>query len=73
MFARLHTQGNTILLITHEADVAANAARIISIRDGKVGSDVQTRQGQETGVGRQEPQEARPAAKEQKTGGLRYI
>ena len=39
LFDRLHTQGNTILLITHEADVAANARRIVNIRDGKVGSD----------------------------------
>ena len=36
---RLHAEGNTILLITHEADVAANAPRVINIRDGKVGSD----------------------------------
>ena len=39
LFARLHSEGNTILLITHEADVAANAPRVVNIRDGKVGSD----------------------------------
>ena len=39
LFDRLHAQGNTILLITHEADVAANARRAVNIRDGKVGSD----------------------------------
>ncbi len=39
LFKRLHEQGNTILLITHEADVAANARRVIQIRDGEVGSD----------------------------------
>ena len=39
LFDRLHAEGNTILLITHEADVAANAPRVINIRDGKVGSD----------------------------------
>ena len=39
LFDRLHAQGNTILLITHEADVAANARRVVNIRDGKVGSD----------------------------------
>ena len=39
LFDRLHAQGNTILLITHEADVATNARRIVNIRDGKVGSD----------------------------------
>ena len=39
LFKRLHQQGNTILLITHEAEVAANAHRVIQIRDGQVGSD----------------------------------
>ena len=48
LFDRLHAEGNTILLITHEADVAANAPRVINIRDGKVGSDDLGR----TGVGR---------------------
>ena len=48
LFDRLHAEGNTILLITHEADVAANAPRVINIRDGKVGSDELGR----TGVGR---------------------
>lgn len=42
LFERLHQQGNTILLITHEADVAAHAKRVINIRDGKVGSDTET-------------------------------
>ena len=39
LFGRLHGEGNTILLITHEADVAANAERVIYVRDGKVESD----------------------------------
>ena len=39
LFDRLHAEGNTILLITHEADVAASAPRVINIRDGRVGSD----------------------------------
>ncbi len=39
LFERLHEQGNTIVLITHEAGVAANARRVIQIRDGTVGSD----------------------------------
>ena len=44
LFERLHAQGNTILLITHEAEVAAYARRVISIRDGKVGSDERSEQ-----------------------------
>src|SRR6202162_6235569 len=39
LFARLHSQGNTIILVTHENDVARRANRIIHVRDGKVESD----------------------------------
>jgi putative ABC transport system ATP-binding protein len=41
VFERLHTAGNTIVLVTHEADIAAYAHRVISIRDGQVEKDVQ--------------------------------
>jgi putative ABC transport system ATP-binding protein len=40
LFARLHQGGNTIILVTHESDVAAHADRIIYIRDGQVEKDV---------------------------------
>ena len=39
VFARLHETGNTIILVTHEADIAAHAHRVISIRDGQVEKD----------------------------------
>jgi len=39
LFEELHHQGNTIILVTHEADIAAHAHRVIRIRDGKVEHD----------------------------------
>ena len=39
LFARLHAQGNTIILVTHENDIARRADRIIHVRDGKVETD----------------------------------
>ena len=43
LFEKLHSQGNTIILVTHEHGVAENAHRIIHIRDGKVASDEKRR------------------------------
>ncbi len=43
LFERLHEQGNTIILVTHEHDIAAHAHRIIHVRDGRVSSDESTR------------------------------
>jgi putative ABC transport system ATP-binding protein len=40
VFERLHASGNTIVLVTHEADIAAHAHRVIHIRDGQVERDV---------------------------------
>jgi len=39
LFARLHGDGNTIILVTHENDIAHRADRIIHVRDGRVESD----------------------------------
>jgi putative ABC transport system ATP-binding protein len=43
LFAKLHKEGNTIVLVTHEHDIAMHAHRIIHIRDGKVEKDEQVR------------------------------
>ena len=39
LFDRLHDTGNTIVLVTHEHDIAAHALRILHIRDGKIDRD----------------------------------
>ncbi len=39
LFERLYQQGNTIVLVTHERDIAEYAHRIVTIRDGKIHSD----------------------------------
>jgi putative ABC transport system ATP-binding protein len=39
LFENLHKQGNTIILVTHEMDIAQHAHRVIFIRDGKIASD----------------------------------
>ncbi|MGB6430791.1 MAG: ABC transporter ATP-binding protein [Candidatus Acidiferrales bacterium] len=43
VFAKLHEQGNTVILVTHEGDIALHAHRVIRIRDGRVESDEPTR------------------------------
>jgi putative ABC transport system ATP-binding protein len=41
VFADLHGQGQTIVMVTHEADIAAHAARVVTLRDGLVATDQQ--------------------------------
>jgi putative ABC transport system ATP-binding protein len=43
LFERLYEQGNTIVLVTHEHDIALHAHRVIHLRDGKVEKDEQVR------------------------------
>jgi putative ABC transport system ATP-binding protein len=40
LFAELHRQGQTIIMVTHEADVARHAKRIVRMKDGRVLSDL---------------------------------
>ena len=35
----LHSNGNTVIVVTHEEDVAAHAKRVVRLRDGKIESD----------------------------------
>src|SRR6185503_13779200 len=44
LFERLHELGNTILVVTHEPDIAAHTARIVSIHDGRVDRDEAVRE-----------------------------
>jgi putative ABC transport system ATP-binding protein len=39
LFEVLHSKGNTIILVTHERDIAEHAHRVITIRDGQIASD----------------------------------
>ncbi|MFH2050241.1 MAG: ABC transporter ATP-binding protein [bacterium] len=44
LFDNLHRQGNTIIVVTHEQDIANRARRVLSILDGKIDSDVLVRE-----------------------------
>jgi putative ABC transport system ATP-binding protein len=39
VFGELHRQGQTVVMVTHEADIAAHAARVVTLRDGLVAAD----------------------------------
>jgi len=44
VFGALHAEGQTVILVTHEPDIAEHAARTIVLRDGRVASDTATDQ-----------------------------
>jgi putative ABC transport system ATP-binding protein len=39
LFDRLHGDGQTIIMVTHEHDIAARATRLVTLRDGRIASD----------------------------------
>jgi putative ABC transport system ATP-binding protein len=41
LFEEIYKQGNTVIVVTHEEDIALHARRIIKLRDGKIESDTQ--------------------------------
>jgi putative ABC transport system ATP-binding protein len=43
LFEKLHAEGNTIIVVTHEPDIAERAHRVISIRDGNIDKDEKIR------------------------------
>jgi putative ABC transport system ATP-binding protein len=45
LFDNLHRRGNTIILVTHELDIAHHAHRVIRLLDGRIASDEMTRKG----------------------------
>ncbi|HXI21496.1 MAG TPA: ATP-binding cassette domain-containing protein, partial [Gemmatimonadales bacterium] len=42
VFGELHAQGQTIVVVTHEASIAAHAERVVVLRDGQLDSDTRT-------------------------------
>jgi putative ABC transport system ATP-binding protein len=40
LFDAIHAQGNTVIVVTHEEEVAQHAHRVIRLRDGLVESDI---------------------------------
>ena len=50
LFKHLHNQGNTIITVTHERDIALHAKRVLSILDGQIASDESISEHERNGV-----------------------
>ena len=61
LFARLHDEGQTIIMVTHEPDIAAHAERVVTLKDGKIASD---RRQEPTAAGTEWGTHPRPAVAE---------
>jgi putative ABC transport system ATP-binding protein len=44
LFGEIHANGNTVILVTHEEDIAAHAHRIIRLRDGIIENEIQNKE-----------------------------
>ena len=44
LFGEIHANGNTVILVTHEEEIAAHAHRIIRLRDGIIEKDFQNKE-----------------------------
>jgi putative ABC transport system ATP-binding protein len=51
LFGELNTDGTTLIMVTHDLEVAARADRIVEVRDGRVVADDRTHKTHEIGVG----------------------
>ncbi|MCB0107574.1 MAG: ABC transporter ATP-binding protein [Caldilineaceae bacterium] len=62
LFEELHQQGMTLIVVTHDQEVAQQAQRIITLRDGKIISDIPNTQWRQNGKSAPETQDETPLA-----------
>jgi putative ABC transport system ATP-binding protein len=69
LFDALHSGGNTVILVTHERDIAEHAWRQVTMRDGKVVEDVRTRSGAAPPAGSGDGRDPEPGPEPLQPGG----